>query len=127
MREIKFRAWFKRYHLMDSWEDVKDSLDFYNILTNNKYVVMQYIGLKDKNDVEIYEGDLVTNYMFPNAIGEVAYSVKQQGTWHPHNKTTTYEHIGYEAIEPEELWDLLGPDCEVIGNIYENKELLKWT
>lgn len=85
-------------------------------------VLMQYTGLKDKNDKEIYEGDIVKAwvslkdmclYAIPHkdcqiieAIGEVRY-------WPPYFEIK----FNFTTMELEHC-------CEVIGNIYENPELL---
>lgn len=100
MREFKFRAWFKRYKLMCPWEEFKDTLDFYSITTSKKYDVMQFTGLHDRNGKEIYEGDIYRFY------------------------SSTYEEIVTCPIEW--MFDPTMLDCngEVIGNIYENPELI---
>ena len=80
------------------------------------YIRMQFTGLKDKNGKEIYEGDIVkTNETFSkNIIKKVEWIIKISG-WNIHP-----EHIGKKPTEKMHCSHL-----EVIGNIYENPELLK--
>jgi len=127
MREIKFRAWDKdgnRMMFNNYWErnwyatpyneegchTLCDKHDY------SKHIkLMQYTGLKDKNGVEIYEGDVVKATINTRTyIGKVEY-------WEC-NCAFAVTAINNEAWN---TWDFgLGNIVEVIGNIYENKELL---
>ena len=129
-REIKFRAWLKEDRKM---EDVK-TIDFTDksmqYLEKNEFInayllrrvsfddveLMQYIGLKDKNGKEIYEGDIV---ILNDAEEENKCIVK-------------YKYGSYILVDGdlrENLSNVEDRFLEVIGNIYENKNLLeenKW-
>ena len=112
MREIKFRFYNKseperyidvpemEYMTLDDMfnEDINSTSDFY---------IMQYTGLKDKNGIEIYECDIIyTGY-------EKAEVVFNDGCFMFIDKDKNEEYL-YTWIE----------DIRVIGNIYENEELL---
>lgn len=112
-RELKFRAWngeSMEYGGFAIHATVGSIVDIHSISSvTKKSPVMQYTGLKDKNGKEIYEGDVVRHpYGFGNGWGEVTY-------WPPMFKLQsddgTCDEIGFD-------------ECEVIGNIYENKDLL---
>lgn len=123
MREIKFRAWDREF--MIEWENMK-SVSLHELSESIiidapgegdqlDIVAMQYTGLKDKNDKEIYEGDIV-EYWYSNRNGawkyrkEVKYIICCYGV-------TTYN--GFTIISD------INRKCKVIGNIHENPELLK--
>ena len=122
MREIKFRAWQKQYKKM--WYDgghidLSLSLEgglftpdmYYNCDFEKEFILMQYTRLHDKNGVEIYEGDI-----FPdNGLNLVVrYELGTPvGHWHGSNEYIFFDHYANDD------------EVEVIGNIYENPELLK--
>ena len=101
MREIKFRAWYKEGMLNETC-----------ICENHSGVLMQYTGLKDKNNKEIYEGDICIVHDFEKLKVEVRFRK---------------ETASFEGHNPKEIfpWVELSPTYyEIIGNIYENPELL---
>jgi len=114
MREIKFRAWDKKEGGFITSTLVALESAFYE---PDKYVLQQYTGLKDKNGEEIYEGDIVEWKHKGDAFEP---EVRKIGTVH-------YEGIflccgiGQEFYEFDHSPDTL----KVIGNIFENENLIK--
>ena|SRR3990167_1058870 len=122
-REIKFRAWNKRAsgwfdetrfaNKFQGRSDIYRLKMFFSRLNHFKDVeLMQYTGLKDKNGREIYEGDYV-NYF--RGRGEILW---REAGWQIFN---------HEKGWHERLLDMstFNPgDFFVIGNIYENSNLL---
>jgi len=119
MRDIKFRAWNTGIKKMLHFENplaIMDGEDRYGMFlksVENKmylggtYELMQFIGLKDKNGKEIYEGDIV--HVFG---GEFC-----QGFWE-HDEVITVKDIRY-------CWELGEfENTIVIGNIYDDPELI---
>lgn len=111
MREIKFRAW--NGHKMFPPTDVLN-LNMANF--KKTHILMQYTGLKDKNGTEIYEGDIVKDprRVIDHQNIEVFWSDNLSMFMIRNNRKTWSEEL-YPHVER----------YEVIGNIYENPELLK--
>ncbi len=151
MREIKFRAWNKEMKVMcynneDNSKEYFDGIRMTEIGFINdrlsvpdkdnswsyraRYEVMQYTGLKDKNGREIYEGDIVK--IESHTVGLIDGLRKSEKPkvkyrrigWHPNGSWNSYrtlsdEHVGIVSVYKPEKW------CEVVGNIYENGDLLE--
>lgn len=111
MREIKFRAWEEASKRMLDWDyfqSIGYDAFFYN--GKNPLVRMQFTGLHDKNGKEIYEGDIVK--CLDGQEGFITQIV-----WELCGLRLKDTLLGNIV----EGW---GADMEVIGNIYENPELL---
>ncbi|MCF0163626.1 MAG: hypothetical protein HUJ88_13805 [Fusobacterium necrophorum] len=106
MREFKFKVWDKKFKM---WlkrfnVDLSDT-DTYIL---SAVELCQYTGLKDENGVEIYEGDIVRTF---GKLFVVFYS---------------QEHVGYLLKDIDGCLETIRSyRVEVLGNIYENPELLE--
>lgn len=119
MREIKFRAWTEPENKMFSWNNLLN-MNLHNALTIPEQcglILMQYTGLKDKNGKEIYEGDIVK---IDNNVKAIKAQVEYSETFAQYIIT----HTGDIVSEAEPLGDY-DEIIEVIGNIYDNPELMK--
>ena len=123
MREFKFRAWDRKPKKMyySETEQFDDMLGFrfkhFEDLDNSP-IYMEYTGMKDINGKDIYEGDIVEFKLY--ADGEKSRNICvvtfENGEFYPHPDVywPSDEYYGYEYS-----------DFKVLGNIYENSELLK--
>ena len=118
MREIKFRAWDKEENRMYDWPFIihhfddeirvhKEGFGYIHIPMED-IDLMQYTGIEDKNGKEIYEGDILR--------------AKMQGDWYV-GEVNFGEGMWFGA--KDYLYQAVKNEAEVIGNIYENPELIK--
>ena len=94
---------------LDYW----NNYDWGELIGDKRFLIMQYTGLKDNNDKEIYEGDILKKYSFQN--------------WDPEHLTEVKFIKGAFMCEtPKGLReDIVWPNHhEIVGNIYENPDLL---
>jgi uncharacterized phage protein (TIGR01671 family) len=123
-REIKFRVWDTKAKKWCGYDDTGHVIDLHHSIRHNCFMVdndaydfpkdlelSQYSGLKDKNGKDIYERDIVRSE--DGFVFSIEWENASPGYWMPND----YDDESRYAIGVAEL--------EVIGNIYENPELLE--
>lgn len=138
MREIKFRAWNKTYNDMEmNVQDVSRKRiigetaceSFQEVVESWEFEVMEYTGIKDDNQVEIYEGDVIE--CTENTITYKA--VVRFGEYEQDGSSGEYEPIaciGFYAdaitLFNDYATSLLSFDkIKIIGNVWQNPGLIE--
>ena len=118
MREHKYRIWNEERELMSFFNlNNPATRTIFPVSSRlGKGILMQYTGLKDKNGKEIYEGDILYVRYGPDALGG-----KQGGQY----KTVSWKVSGNKGRTGFNLSSAIKNNYEIIGNIYENPELIK--
>ena len=127
---FNFRVWDKKnkifnddFHLFPVAEDGmmlfdrKSNFDYVEHNEDNNYILMQSTGLVDKNEKEVFEGDIIKfDGKYTKAKRLIRYS-EEEG-----RLVACYTDFVYDYCDFNKDWI---SQWEVIGNIYENPELLK--
>lgn len=143
MREIKFRAWSKKEKRMINasnviYQTIPVAPTKQGFRLKSVFTLMQYTGLKDKNGKEIYEGDIVKFIKLERKEGSTFEEATGKDWEKAYNKIPCFGKVLWSNNEAkfyvrgkeEAFYDNMGSkfswnELEVIGNIYENKKLLK--
>jgi uncharacterized phage protein (TIGR01671 family) len=130
-RELKFRAFYQKKLYMQEYfggfsyfihndSDALSLEDIFVAAERQKCIIQQYTGLKDKNGKEIYEGDILKHRKRNKEvrIGEFWDGVDDRTGVFLQDPKIDHRNFGTNRLSSFS-------SCEVIGNIFENPELLE--
>ncbi len=124
MRKVKYQAWDQKEKFMLSWNVLVAQFNLNNVLLRPEQCglkLREYTGLKDSHGNEIYEGDIL-EAVFELIDGELK-NIMDAGV-------VVFKDYAFQVQtfedhhEPLHEWSQLSEELRVIGNIYENPELL---
>jgi len=122
MRQIKFRAFDSSNNKMVNDLTLFNTQTIFNRFHNEVHptslIIMQFTGLQDKNGVDIYEGDILSYYQ-PYAKRTDTHIVK----WDDNLACFGLFEKNSEYCQESDWYKI--QNIEIIGNIHENKEIIK--
>lgn len=129
MRKIKFRAFLKTKKMMVDIYDISLNPAYIIGFSNDEYVgisniiddfeLMQFTGLYDKNGKEIYEGDIIKYTNNQKGVYEIGKKMKGFIVFNEYNQC----YLSKNNFQKDMNWQY-AENIKVIGNIYENPELI---
>ena len=123
-REIKFRVWDNIDYMSKPYD--LNEIQFGKIQFTKDCIIMQFTGLKDMNGQDIYEGDVLQCEFIPSYFGVEWNNEVSCYDWYVMTETKKLGASLAKANEdaPKKTDKPFSQIIEVIGNIYENPDLL---
>ena len=118
MKDIEYRGWDKKCKNMFEWKYLLKQTSIERLFDQKHYILLQFTGLKDYKGRKMFEGDIIENkmgYEGYHGRGEVVFWL---GRFCVKTKSGSWPKFVSQHDLKEQRW-------EVIGNVYENSELLK--
>lgn len=122
MRKPKYRAWNKEKKIM-IYSDKEGLNCFFDIISDDlagiydNFIVMYYTGLKDKNNKKIYDEDIMQDFVRKEHLNEIDRGIVKYDL----SQTAFIIDVNWANKKLGRIYNRF----EVVGNIYENPELLE--
>jgi len=121
-RVIKFRAWMPSKHIMTYMDPASGVGMLKDIYTEDDWLVMQFTGLHDKKNQELWESDIVRAHEVKDQKG---YVIRAGEIWVVHYSLNAFSYFRSTDVELKEPHYIGQGYVEKIGNEFENPELIQ--
>ena len=118
MEVVKFRAWCepeKQYYYIDLWKQLHDDGLYIPEESEGKFVIEQYIGCKDRNSEEIYDGDIVDPHDFNGSAPMPVIWDVENAMWYLEGFDPCGDAGSYDRCD----WTVDWEKVERVGNIHD--------
>lgn len=112
------------YQFDDNGPDGPSKITEHDEMKIDTSTIGQYSGIKDRNRVEIFDGDILQTW-FLGVKSEIVLVVKREGAFYHKDPTREAYNLLHSSCKPFNIEPYNSDYYEIIGNIYDNPEILK--